>query len=194
VPGGFAILERRADVPPAEFGTLKKHDEVVARLARDVHAILPVRFGTLMEMDEIDEALAERDEEIADALNSVRDRVQFTWRRAMGSRRVQSDAARRGNADAPAGRSGTEYLRAVARAAKPAPPAAFRVVRDKLRRLSIAERYQPATASLPDSLYHLVDRSGISRYRSVAEGLAHASPILTLTGPFPPFAFTPGVL
>ena len=33
VPGGFAILERRADVPPVEFGTLKKHDAVVARLA-----------------------------------------------------------------------------------------------------------------------------------------------------------------
>ena len=32
--GAFAVVERRADVPPVEFGSLKKHQEVVARLAR----------------------------------------------------------------------------------------------------------------------------------------------------------------
>ena len=80
MPGGFAIVERRVDVPPAEFGTLKQHDVVVARLARDVAAILPVRFGTLLEWEEIEQALEERGDEIADAFDRVRGRVQFTWR------------------------------------------------------------------------------------------------------------------
>jgi hypothetical protein len=90
--------------------------------------------------------------------------------------------------------SGTEYLRSVAKAAKPVAPAPFRVVREKLRRLIVAERYEPATASLPDSLYHLVDKPEISRYRRVADGLAQKSPAVRLTGPFAPFAFTPNLL
>jgi hypothetical protein len=188
VPGGFAILERRADVPPAEFGTLKTHDAVVARLAEAVPAILPVRFGTLMEMEEIEEALQDREEEIADAFAVVRHRVQFTWRRAAPGLRTNRRSPTR------TARSGTEYLRRAAKAAKPAPPAAFKAIHERLRTLIAAERYQPATGSLPDSLYHLVERANASRYRSVAEGLAQASPALTLTGPFAPFAFAPEVL
>jgi hypothetical protein len=82
IPGGFAVVERRADVPPAEFGSLKRHHDVVADLAPRVDAILPVRFGTLLDADAIEEALADRDEEIADAFDVVRGRVQFTWRKA----------------------------------------------------------------------------------------------------------------
>src|SRR5690242_7169865 len=72
IPGGCAIVERRADVPPVEFGTLKTHEAVIARLADVVPAILPVRFGTLMEPEELEEMLAERDEEIAEAFDIVR--------------------------------------------------------------------------------------------------------------------------
>jgi hypothetical protein len=57
VPGGFAVVERRADVPPIEFDTLRQHDAVVSRLADAVPAILPVRFGTLLELGEIEDAL-----------------------------------------------------------------------------------------------------------------------------------------
>jgi hypothetical protein len=189
VPGGFAIVERRRDVPPAEFGTLKTHDAVVARLAEAVPAILPVRFGTLLEMEEIEEALQERDDEIADAFATVRARVQFTWRSA----RVLGTEARSAKA---AAMTGVEYLRQAARAANPPPPAAFRRLRRGLRPLITAERYQPATPSLPDSLYHLVDRSCLERYRLLAEKLASASatPALRLSGPWAPFAFTPDLL
>lgn len=95
IPGGFAVVERRADVPPAEFGSLKRHHDVLAQLAPRVDAILPVRFGTLLDADAIEEALDERDEEIADAFDVVRGRVQFTWRRgrpASDARRPTSDA------------------------------------------------------------------------------------------------------
>lgn len=197
VAGAFAIVERRGDVPPVDFGTLRKHDAVVTRLAGAVPAILPVRFGTLLEMEEIEDSLADRDEEIADAFDAVRDRVQFTWRRARGASGARSARGAQGarSAQGAAGAaqlSGTEYLRRAA--GKQAPPAAFRGPREKLRPLVAAERYQPATASLPDSLYHLVDRGAVERYQLLAQKLASASPALRVTGPFPPFAFTPDLL
>lgn len=195
IPGGFAIVERRGDVPPVEFGTLRTHDEVVARLAEAVPAILPVRFGTLLELEEIEEALADRDDEIAEAFALVRGRLQFTWRRTLQRRlaaqRSIAVAARRGGARAGAGAA---YLRRAARLANPAPPAAFRAARDKLRPLVAAEHYQAENALLPQSLYHLVDRRSAERYRLLAETLSSASSPVRVTGPFPPFAFAPELL
>jgi hypothetical protein len=187
VPGGFAIVERRGDVPPVEFGTLRRHDAVVARIAARVPAILPVRFGTLLELEEIEEALADREAEITEAFDVVRDRVQFTWRRAAIAR------PRAGGAGA-AVTSGTAYLRQAARAAKPVAPAAFRAAREKLRPLIAAERYQPATSALPDTLYHLVGKEESERYGLVATKLAAATSVVRVTGPFPAFAFTPELL
>jgi hypothetical protein len=192
VPGGYAVVERRADVPPAEFGSLARHQEVVSQLAARVPAILPVRFGTLLDDDGIEEALAERDEEIARALDAVRDRVQFTWRRKTG--RAKAPAARtrvRRTAGEP---SGAEYLRRAARAANPVPPAAWRTLRTTLASLVAAERYQPAAASTPESLYHLVGRDAMRRYTTMAEALRHADAKLSMTGPWAPFAFAAGVL
>src|SRR5262249_13199180 len=92
VPGGLLVVEQRADVPPIEFGTLQTHQAVVTRLAARVPAILPVRFGTLLDAAEIDEALEERDDEIAEAFDLVRDRVQFTWRNKAGGGKQETGA------------------------------------------------------------------------------------------------------
>lgn len=189
IPGGFAVVERRADIPPAEFGSLKRHHDVVAELASRVDAILPVRFGTLLDADAIEEALDERAEEIADAFDVVRGRVQFTWRRG----RPTPDA-RRPKSDARRPTSGTDYLRRAAKGAKPAPPAAWRALRVKLAPLVAAERYQPAGPALPETLYHLVARDKSARYATIGAGLRHAKPTLSLTGPWPPFAFAPELL
>ena len=194
VPGGFAVVERRADVPPAEFGSLQRHQDVVTRLGAHVPAILPVRFGTLLDDDAIDEALAERGDEIAEALASVRERVQFTWRSSSRSaRRAASPVGvRRGTSDAEP--SGAEYLRRAAKAARPAPPARWRALRGKLAPLVTSERYQPQTAAAPESLYHLVARDAVIRYSTLAAALRHADDTLSMTGPWPPFAFAAGVL
>jgi Gas vesicle synthesis protein GvpL/GvpF len=191
VPGGFAVVERRADVPPIEFDTLRQHDAVVSRLADAVPAILPVRFGTLLELGEIEDALAEREEEMAEAFDTVRGRVQFTWRRVKTGRRDLRPGGR-GQGSEP--RSGVAYLRRAARAAKPAAPAAFRGVREKLKPVVAAERYLPATASLPESLYHLVDGRSARRYRTIADRLSSVSVAVNVTGPFPPFAFAAELL
>jgi hypothetical protein len=192
IPGGYAVVERRADVPPAEFGSLQRHQDVIARLAARVPAILPVRFGTLLEDDAIDEALEDRGDEITQAFAGVRDRVQFTWRRR--GPRTARPAARTATSRVTAEPSGAEYLRRLAKASKPAPPAAWRTLRSKLAPLISAERYQPATASNPESLYHLVPRDAVVRYTTVAAALRHADDKLSMSGPWAPFAFAAGVL
>jgi hypothetical protein len=183
------VVERRADVPPAEFGALRRHQAVLARIADSVPAILPVRFGTLLEDEELEEALGERDEEIAEAFGLVRHRVQFTWRKA-GQRAKGLGTGLR----VPESMSGREYLKRLARSKHPAPPAAFRAVRAKLGALVALEKYQPAAATMPDSLYHLVDRDVVVRYQRASEALMRSTPRLTLSGPWPPFAFTPDLL
>ena len=188
--GAFVVVERRADVPPVEFGSLKKHQEVVVRLAKHVPAILPVRFGTLLEPEHLEEAVQERDAEIADAFDLVRGRVQFTWRVAGKLRREARDARREESLP----KSGAEYLRRAARAANPAPPATFRPLRSTLGLLMEHQRYQPATRGIPEAVYHLVEKARVSRYTAAAADLRKQSPRLAVTGPFPPFAFAPDIL
>jgi hypothetical protein len=197
--GAFAVVERRADVPPVEFGSLKKHQEVVTRLASQVPAILPVRYGTLLEDDHLDEATRERDDEIAEAFDVVRDRVQFTWRVKgrsgignRGSGTADRGSERKTQRDLP--RTGAEYLRRAARAANPSPPAAFRELRSKLAPLMTKQRYQAATPAIPEAVYHLVDTTNVDRYVTAAAPVRKTSPLLTATGPFPPFAFAPEIL
>jgi Gas vesicle synthesis protein GvpL/GvpF len=193
LPAGFAVVERRADVPPVEFGSLLKHQDVVTRLATHVPAILPVRFGTLLESDHLEEALQERDEEIAEAFDLVRDRVQFTWRAGGRSSEVGRWGGKvGGRRSVPT--SGAAYLRAAARAANPPPPAAFRALRTKLSPIIAGQRYQPATATIPEALYHLVAKKNVTRYVAAAATLTKTSPLLTVSGPFPPFAFAPEIL
>src|SRR5262249_57081985 len=99
-------------------------------------------------------------------------------RRPRSEVRRQASEVRRPRSDAGAPGAGTAYLQRAASAAKPAPPAAFRRVRDVLRRMVAAERYQPATPALPDSLYHLVARGDRERYGLLSAELAAASPPL----------------
>ena len=190
VPGGFAAVERRADVPPPEFGLLRAHDAAVARLSRLVPAILPVRFGTLLDEEALEDALAGREGDVEEALELVRRRVQFTWRargRGTGPGRAPVSRTR------VRARSGADYLRRAAAAAHPAPPASFRRL-TPLAPLVAAERHTPPTAVLPASMYHLVDRSRLTAYEAAARALAASARGLSLSGPFPPYAFAPELL
>jgi hypothetical protein len=185
--GVVAIVERRADVPPAEFGSLRAHQGVVTRVAGLVPAILPVRFGTLLEEEALDAALAEREDEIRDALADVRGRVQFTWRRPLRPGRTQP---RVGTATPTAtAASGAAYLRHAAKLASPAPPAAFRRLRDRTHAFVVQERFQPASGDMPDTLYQLIEKTAEKRYRATADAVMLTNPSLTMTGPWPPFAF-----
>ena len=185
IAGVYVALERRADVPPVELGTLKRHHQTVERLANRVPAILPVRYGTLLTSDDIEEALEDRREELADALDLVRGRRQMTWRIAAGRRQRAVESA-----DAPP-LSGAEYLRRASRSASASTAPAFRRVRACVGELAIAERYQQPTATLPESVYHLVDRAKVDAYQDASKDLRESNKALTLSGPWAPYAFVP---
>ena len=184
----LAAVERRGDVPPAEFGVLHTHQQIVERLATRLPAILPVRFGTLLTDEEIEAALEHREDELLEAFDLVRGRRQMTWR--LRSRRQASPRETRQRVARPAA-SGAEYLRRALHATKSAPPAAFRRVRDGVGRLAVAERYQPRTATLPDALYHLIDRTRVDAYATASTGLQKSASTLILSGPWAPYAFAP---
>ena len=188
IDGAFAAVERRADVPPFDFGTLQAHERVVDRLAALVPAILPMRFGTLVSSSDLEASFADREEELQEAFDRVRGRVQFTWR-STATGRIHA----RPRAATIRARTGVDYLRSAARAANPAPPSSFRRVK-ALAGLAADERYAPATALVPAALYHLVDRVRAASYASAAaEVRAHARG-LTWSGPFAPYAFAPELL
>ena len=180
--GVFAAVERRADVPPPALGSLRRHQQVVDRLAARVPAILPVRFGTLLEARELREAVQTRQEDFEDALALVRDSVQFTWRAAQASSpsTVQADA-----------RSGTEYLLRLAISGR---EGALRAIPKALRPLVVGERQQPATGALPAATYHLVRKRNAEAYVRAARHERARKRTLTFSGPWPPYAFTPALV
>ena len=184
----YVAVERRADVPPIELGALKQHHDVVARLWERVPAVLPVRFGTLLDSAEIAEALEDKDEEVSEALDLVRERAQFSWR--------ARDIHRRARSTRPAPQrdamSGTEYLRRAARAT--APPRRFSAIREGVGRFSAAERYEPSQSSMPETLYHLVDRERIHAYLAAASRIPSSLRMPGVSGPFPAYAFAPELL
>ena len=92
--------------------------------------------------------------------------------------------------------SGTDYLRRRAAAEQRALPVVMRPLRTAFARLVVAERFQPASAAMPDSLYHLVPKRQLMAYRRIAAGLPHSPRMsrLTVSGPWPPYAFTPELL
>jgi hypothetical protein len=71
---------------------------------------------------------------------------------------------------------------------------AFRALRPTLAPLAVRQRYQPGTPALPEAVYHLVDKADVDRYAAEAAAATKASPLLTVTGPFPPYAFAPQIL
>lgn len=195
VAGAFAAVERRADVPPTEFGVLRKHNAIVSRLAKLVPAILPVRFGTLLDSDELEDRLSDRDEELAEAFALVRNRVQFTWRlKGGGGARPWAGRPKTSQYQGLAVASGAEYLRRAAAAARPSAPRAYRSVHAALVPLIAAQRYQAKTPGAADALYHLVGVRDVRRYLSAAGAVLRSDPQLSLTGPWPPFAFAPETL
>jgi hypothetical protein len=68
------------------------------------------------------------------------------------------------------------------------------MLRDQLRSFVVRERFQPAASGIPDTLYQLIDKQAVRRYRAKARSLTQASPRLVVSGPWPPFAFAPEML
>lgn len=178
-----AIVEPRADRAPATAEALQEQHALVDALAGRTDALLPVRFGSLLGEEALRGVIERRQAEITAALDLVRGRRQMTVR-VYGQRTDQA-------APEPP-RTGTEFLEARRRHRTAVPPGVAGI-RHELGGLAAAERVEPGERPLLFTVYHLVPVDRIELYRERASNLQSilAPDRVRVTGPFPPFAFTP---
>ncbi|HEV7516694.1 MAG TPA: GvpL/GvpF family gas vesicle protein [Thermoanaerobaculia bacterium] len=198
--GGFsAIVGEIAARPAVTAAALARHDETVRRLANLIPALLPARFGEwLPDARALSESLAPRAGEITRALILVEGCVQMTLR-VFGEPAVPEVAIAAPVEEEPAGGPGTRYLAARRRATAPGIPGLPEVaaLRRALRPLVRAERIERhEKGRLLASVHDLVVRAEASGYVRIVEGAAGelAGRKVTVSGPWPPYAFAPGGL
>jgi hypothetical protein len=186
----LAAVGDLASAPSVEEASLRAHDAAVRRLAMGASALLPARFGSMAEDDgHLRDALRPRLEAFREGLRAVRGCEQMTLRFArLGA---APDAA---PTPSPAAGAGTRYLDARrASAGDPrAIPEVSRVL-DALAPLVRGERWERHDRPpLLASVYHLVPRESIDRYRTAVASAAEAAGVrVTSSGPWPPYAFAP---
>lgn len=183
VAGVHVVADREIpDAQPSEEALRWQH-AIVESIAARTAAVLPARFGSLVEAGELARALAAHREAVRAALDTVRGRQQMTLR-LTGVTVVPGEVA---------GGSGTAYLAGKRAALAQPEPALLGAVRTAVGALVRAEAIQPGRGGLRPIVFHLVDRKDAGDYRARVDALAaaRAGGALTVSGPWPPFAFTP---
>ena len=183
IAGVGAIVETSREARPATEAALREQHAIVVALARRVNALLPVRFGALFTAAELDARVKSAHDVILSALGHVRDRVQMTVR-------VHSAPAR--SARTSAASSGTAYMRARSERHMAVRRSAARIHR-AVAPFVVDERVDAGKGGLQGTVYHLINTEDIRPYRAALQQLAPSRPPLRLsvTGPWPVFAFVP---
>ena len=182
--GSVDALVAHSGPPGRSLADIQFQHRLVSHLAARARALLPARFGSFVTESALGELLSARRDEIEAALRQVRYCDQMTIR-VFGP-----------NPGAPAPAtpvsSGTAYLRKRQRQAHHV-PAEVAVIREELGALVREERIAPGEGRLRAIVYHLVARRSIPQYRRRAAVLPAllAPRTVTVTGPWPAFAFVP---
>jgi uncharacterized protein YbjT (DUF2867 family) len=185
--GGIHVAIERLAAPPAvSESALRAQHAIVERLARQFAAVLPARFGSFVPLEDLERIVRARRRDLRQALRKVQGRVQMTLRiftPPSTDRPIPSGDRRR---------SGTAYLTARRAALSgPRPPVAA-VLTDALHFFVHDERSESDSKHGRTALFHLIDRADVRRYRAALERLpVPEGERVTVTGPFPPFAFAP---
>jgi len=175
------VYHRRSVVPPITDEELRAQHAVVLAIAERAAAVLPARYGSLLAKRELTAAIRQHEDEIVAALDRLRNHVQMTIR-------VWGERAPRPPLQPPVGISGTEYLQRARRAADPPTTSAGDRVLAAVRPLVAAERREHGAGGLLATIYHLVDVRKVERYTKAAGGPVAG---VMVSGPWPPFAFSP---
>lgn len=178
------IAERVLEAPPLSEASLREQHAVVIEVWRRADALVPARFGTVLGERELKARVAAVAPALARVLRHVRGRVQMTVR-------VFGDPPPGDPASLPRG-TGTAYMTALRdRAAALSRVAAE--VRRPVEAFVVDERLEPGQGALLLSLFHLIATADEARYRAAlqsARGPAQPQHV-TISGPWPPFAFAP---
>jgi hypothetical protein len=177
--GIFAVCQRRRAVPAATDRMLRRQHAAVVALSRRARAVLPVRFGALVEEPELLDLMRARQDVLRQALTDVRDRIQMTVR-------IVGAAPRREAVRASGGRT---YLEERRRNLVPVMPPQASALLEAVRPFVVRERVEPGMAGLAATVYHLIALKNVGAYVRAARRLA--APGTVVSGPWPPFAFTP---
>lgn len=172
---GELLIVVGEEVPALTPENLAAQDAVVRRL--NLPAVLPIRFGEkVRDEEELCKLLKPRGPALAEALERVRGCDQMTLR-AFGDPAPPPELQ---------GGPGTRYLEARRRAYS---LPEIEPLLERLRPLVRAERIErKEQGKLLGTVYHLVRREDVPAYREAAQGQGVA-----VSGPFPPYAFAPGL-
>jgi hypothetical protein len=182
--GGIDVIVERSGTPGRSLEDIQLQHRIVSRLAARASALLPARFGSMVTEGAVKSLVSERQDEIQEALRLVRNCEQMTLR-------VFGPAEREEATDPPSG-SGTAYLARRRERAHQRPPE-LEIISRELGALVTAERAEAGERGVRLVVYHLVARRLVSRYRrraSVLQTLLTPYAV-TVTGPWPVFAFGP---
>ena len=173
----FALCEQRAASPVLTEKSLRRQHAIIQRIADVVPAVLPARFGSLVTRAELEAILHQRETLLVEALESVRGAVQMTLR--FGEPRVVEPHSRTFTEE-----DGRAYLARKAAEKAPAPlPASHQKMIQSVASFIRQERMAAQGAAV----YHLIARRDVEAYR----GALPESAGVTVSGPWPPFAFAP---
>jgi hypothetical protein len=196
VDGVVAIVGDIRRRPAASTRNLRRYARVVESIAAHASATLPVRFGTTFDdVTELTTVLRSRAAAIRQRLRAVRRRTQMTIR-IVGS--DPDDGRSRGQTPVtgrtgvrPRNRAtqGTRYLQqrlAILRTAREAPELA--PIRPLIQRFVKDERVERRSGVI--TVHHLIPRAMVERYRAAVDRpVAESGVRLSVSGPFPPYAF-----
>lgn len=178
-----AIVERVRKAPDPTERTLREQHAIVGQLAARVDALLPARFGALFTPAELRARVKAEHDVIRDALDRVRGRVQMTVRLYSASAPPPA---------LPHVSSGTAYLAARSERERALRRDAARI-RRAVSRFVGEQRLDSGKGDVRGTLYHLIRAEHVDRYRTAVEAFAPSlAPVrLTVSGPWPAFAFVP---
>ncbi len=194
--GPLACWVSSLDTPPeASVAALQRHNDVVQTALALGVTPLPVRFGQWLENDAaLEGALRAREDAYEQALRAVEHAVEY------GVRVLDPSLESVAPAPATAAVSGTAYMRQLAgRAAEERElESRGREIAVKLRAVLGSLVRQERIEALPSrhglvSIAHLVERDCDAEYHTAIELVRRAHPALRflITGPWPPYSFTP---
>jgi hypothetical protein len=178
--GPLVVIVGQMGAPPRPtVANLIRYDRIVTRLWERNSALLPARFGTrVRDLSELEVLVKVLADDLRSRLSVVRNRGQMTVL-------IVDSRPSRPRVSRPRAKSGGEYLRAK-RAAHDVPQ--FVPLRAAVRRWLRAERMDRRGGI--STIYHLVPRGAVDRYRSALERAARGAGVrLHILGPRAPYAF-----